>query len=397
VVSARRQTLGPALAAILATSLACGGDEPAPSAVAPASGPSSGPSSAESSGTAPSGPAATGTLGPDDVASIDGETTLGWADLDRYLGTVYARLPEGDDALQQLVTEAVIDAAAAAAGVTAADDEIAALEARLESQARQASGGQLGLQESLGAGVTSQDLRAALRLQVLHEGIVRHEQGLPPGTPVDPTALKAWIDAHLPGSALEQPPLDDPLAARWPGGELSKAQVGRRLRSLLPPEDVSGVLTEMIGVILVRREAARLDISLTPAEATKEVLERNTLLQARAGSETLTYDQFVETVQKRSLREMLQSDQFAAEVLLRLITERAWTEGSARAEWEAHPERFPPPAEPAIDVIGAAATPPVNAAPEPVDWEHVRMGVWRALRQDSYARLFRQSTIVRRI
>jgi hypothetical protein len=57
-------------------------------------------------------PAATTTnapprLTPEQVATIDGELALTWSDLDRYLGTVYARLPEGVDALQQLVAEAV--------------------------------------------------------------------------------------------------------------------------------------------------------------------------------------------------------------------------------------------------------------------------------------------------
>lgn len=381
-----------ALLIALAASLACGRDESAATAAATQ------PASSRSASDRPADaqPSDAGSLTPEQVATIDGEAALTWSDLDRYLGTVYARLPEGDDALQQLVTEAVIDAAAAAAGVSAADDEITALEARLEAQAREASGGEIGLQESLGTGVTPQDLRAALRLQVLHEGIVRHEQGLPPDAPLEPAQLKAWIDAHLPGDVLVHPPLDDAFAARWPGGELSKAQVGRRLRSMLPAEELSGVLTEMIGVQLVRREAARLDLSLTPAEATQEVLERNTLLQAKAGSGDVSYDQFVETVQKRSLREVLESDQFGAEVLLRLISERAWNEDTARAEWEAHPERFPPPATPAAEVIGAASTPAVPSAPEPCDWEHMRATVWRALRQDGYARLFRQSRIVRR-
>src|SRR6185503_5953022 len=115
-----------------------------------------------------------------------------WADLDRYLGTVYARLPEGVDALQQLVAETVIDTAATAAGVSASDGD-------LEAQAREASGGSKGLQDSLGASVTLADLRAALHLQVLHERIVRHDQGLAADAPVDPALLKSWHDAHLPG------------------------------------------------------------------------------------------------------------------------------------------------------------------------------------------------------
>ena len=392
----------------LAACLACGGEEGAqpasgtkaetstsnPSATAPAAA-TQDPAATPSADGAPTAPATTGaaTLTPEQLATIDGGSPLTWADLDRYLGTVYARLPEGVDALQQLVAEAVIDAAATAAGVTASDADIAALEARLEARAREASGGTKGLQESLGESITPADLRAALRLQVLHERIVRHDQGLAEDAPVEPALLKSWLDAHVPGDKLVEPPLTDALAATWPGGEINKTQVGKRLRSLLPPKEISGVLTEMIGVLLVRREAARLGLQLTPAEATREVLERDATLKSKAGAGDVTYDQFVQTVQKRSLKELLESDQFGAEVLLRMISERQWNEDSARAEWEAHPERFPPPAEPQVQLTGAT---PATPAPEPKDWEHMRGTVWRALRQDCYAQLFQQSRIVRR-
>jgi len=398
-VSARASLLLGALAACLA----CGGEDGASS---PASGtkaapstsaPKPDPAAAPSAQTTPAAAPATNgsaTLTPEQVATIDGELALTWSDLDRYLGTVYARLPEGVDALQQLVAETVIDTAATAAGVSASDADVAALEARLEAQAREASGGSKGLQESLGASVTLADLRAALRLQVLHERIVRHDQGLAADAPVDPALLKSWLDAHLPGDQLVEPPLTDALAASWPDGQVTKAQVGKRLRALLPAKEISGVLTEMLGVLLVRREAARLGLQLTPAEATREVLDRDATLKSKAGAGDVTYDQFVQTVQKRSLKELLESEQFGAEVLLRMISERRWTEDTARAEWEAHPERFPPPAEPQVELTGA--TPAAPAAAEPRDWEHLRGTVWRALRQDCYAQLFKQSRIVRR-
>ncbi|HZM00617.1 MAG TPA: hypothetical protein VFD43_10235, partial [Planctomycetota bacterium] len=186
------------LAAVwLVAALACGKDEAAPPEGAAGAAPTPAPSRAadgQRDAAEPPAPPAAAALLPDQVATIDGELALTWAELDRYLGTVFARLPEGEDALQQLVMEAVIDATAAQAGLTAGEEEIAALEARLEARAREASGGQFGLQESLGPNVTAQDLSSALRLQVLQEQIVRQEQGLPADAPVDPPLLQAWID-----------------------------------------------------------------------------------------------------------------------------------------------------------------------------------------------------------
>jgi hypothetical protein len=162
------------------------------------------------------------------------------------------------------------------------------------------------------------------------------------------------------------------------GGSVAKTDVGRRLRAVLPERDVSGVLTEMIGVLLVRRAAARAGVSLTAAQATREVLDRDALLRARPGMAEVGYEQFVLAVQKRSLEEVLTSDKFGAEVLLRLLSERRHSEQDARTLWEADPAAWPGPSGPADT------------------WEEARPIVWQALRERLYRDLFAESTIVRR-
>ncbi len=318
--------------------------------------------------------AAAAALPPEAVARIDDALVIGAADLDRYLGTVYARLPEGDLVLHQLVTESLIEHDGTDVGGAVTDAEIEAARAELEQQA--VAAGAPSLSASLGDNVPAELLVRTLRLLVLNQRLVRSWKGLPPDAPVDAAQLQEWIDGRLSTANVQPAPLDDPLAATLEIGTITKAAVGARLRSVLRPDTISGVLTEMIGVLLVRRKADALGIDLTPAAATREILDRDAVLRSRAGVGDVTYTQYVETVQKRSLAELLQSDKFSTEVLLRLIVERDWTEESARKHWES-------------DRAGYATL-------GDGDWESVRAGVWRDLRQRAYRQLFEESRIVRR-
>jgi hypothetical protein len=313
-------------------------------------------------------------LSESEVARIEGGFVILEEDLDRYLATVYARLPTGDEALQQLVDETLIGDAAARAGLQASEAEVEAALRALDARARAATGGEQGLRDGLDDSVTEVTLRHAVRLHVLHEQLVRQELGLTGDEPVPPEALTGWLEGRRQSATVEEAPLDDPLAASWENGSVSKAAVGRRLRTLLAPRDVSGVLNELIGIELLRREADRLGIELTNTEATREVLDRDAQLREQPGLGDLTYDQFVQSVNKRSLQELIASQRFGAEVILRLITEREWTEDAARELWEADPGAF-----------GQAT-----------DWESSRRAVWRELRRRTYSRLFEESRIERR-
>jgi hypothetical protein len=137
------------------------------------------------------------------------------------------------------------------------------------------------------------------------------------------------------------------------------------------------VLTEMIGVLLVRREAGRRGINLTPTDATEEVLQRNAALRSTPGASQVTYTQYLESIERRTLEEVLRSDKFATEVLLRKISEQDYSEASAREDWEANRAAF-------------------EAAGVSGEWEDARTGVWRQLRRRSYTAIFQESRIARR-
>jgi len=319
-------------------------------------------------------------LAPDEVARIGTLAVLHDTDFNRYLATVYTRLPEGDAALRQLLGEALIGADAAAAGIVATDADVDAALAALDEQSRAAGG--KGFADSVQAGVNMTQIRAAVALLVLHERLLRASAGLPPDAPITPQQMAEWLDARIAAAQWEPAALDDPLAATYTGGSLTKVAVGERLQSLLTPDALSGVLTEMIGVLLVRARANQLGVDLTTAAATREILDRDAALRAQAGTGDVTYQEFVEQVQKRTLPELLTSDRFSTEVLVRLLAEQAVSDDKAREFWEQNKEAF------RIASKG-------KLGPD-ADWEAARPTVWRELRQRTYRALFEPGRIARR-
>ncbi len=314
-------------------------------------------------------------LGPDEAAWIDDTVVITLRDLDTYLGTVYARLPEGQKALQQVLEEAIVRREAQAAGVAAGEDEVSAALGLLDAQARAAGGG--SLTAVLTADVDMAQLREVVRLHVLQEKLVRAAEGLPAAMPAPNATLQAWMAARVAEAGLREAPLDDPRAAVWTGGRIDKEAVGARLRAVLAPDTLAGVLTEMIGVQVVRRHAAELELDLTPAEVTREVLQRDAALKTRAGDLVVNYSQFLDQIEHRTLQETIQSDKFSTEVLLRLVTEKLHGEDDARVFWEQHRAAF--------DRLDAGST-----------WERARLAVWKEVRQRTYKDLLAKSRIVRR-
>jgi hypothetical protein len=309
-------------------------------------------------------------LGPDEAAWIDNAQVITLADLDLYLATVEARKPPGQEALLQVLQEAIVDNEARKASISATEAEIDDALRELDKQAG-------GLAKALRADVDMAGLRNAVRLHVLQERLVRDARHMLPIETMTPDKLQSWMDDRVKEAALTEAPLEDPLAATWAGGTIGKAAVGAHLRAVLPKDDLAGVLTEMIGIQLVRRRADELGLQITPAEVTKEVLQRDEALKAHANGMAVNYKQYLDQVEHRSLQELLASDSFNTEVLMRLITERQWTEEQARAYWEKN--------APAYKARGLEG-----------DWPSVRNAVWKDIRGAAYKDLFTKSTIVRR-
>jgi hypothetical protein len=301
-----------------------------------------------------------------------GELPITESEYFRYLGTVYAREPEGEIATTQELTERVLRAAAAAAQVEVNDSDVQDLAERLDARARAETGGTAGLVESLG--VEEGELRHSLELLALQEKILAAETG--EQHPSD-QQLREWMDIALAGIELQPAPLHDEIAARWHDGEISRVQLGRRLFSLLPPEDRSGVLTELIGVLLIRAAAEQAGIELTPQALAEEIAERDAVVRNRDETSGISYADMVQQMQNLSIEELISTPSFGAQVRLRLLVEQRWDETRLRSYFETERANFEEKLGP--DISFEAALP----------------AVWREVRQLSYRQLFSECRIVR--
>jgi len=317
---------------------------------------------------------------PAGVVARFGDETLTEEDFQRYLGRIYARQPAGDEALRQLLVEALVRHASTALQVTVGDEEIDVILDDLERRAREATGGQMGLVDSLGEGRTLDDLREQVRLLALQKAVLRVEGGLPPDAEIDDVEVATWIEEQLAASQLVQQPLDSRTAATWAHGRIDRVTLGRRIEQTLSEEELSGALTELIGIRLIGRKAAAMGFSYTPESGAREISDREFLLSGNQPipGVSLEYAEIVAQTQRRTIEELMESPRFQAEVLLRDMVEARWTEEQVRDVYEKERDVF-------AERYGPDTT-----------FESVSHAVWREVRQRTYQQLFRESTIARR-
>lgn len=333
------------------------------------------------------------TLGPGEVARVNAEVVLE-ADYLRYVGTVYAREPQGELALQQLLTERIVRAAAAAAGVEAGEAELADLRQRLAVRAAGAAGaaaatgaavptpdaGAPSLAEALG--VAEGELERALTLLCLQEQLVAAADALPAGSHPSDERLRTWLEAALAAAAPQPASLESPVACTYTCGEpggctISRVELGLAVHRLLEPREASGVLTELIGILLIRARAQAAGLALTPEAAAEELTQREALV-ASNGTPGLTYEDVVQQMYQLSLEELVATPRFGAEVLLRELVE-------AQTSREQLEELFEHELVALQTRFGADVT-----------LERAAPTLWKRLRERTYQRFFAESTIVRR-
>jgi len=257
------------------------------------------------------------------VASLDGEL-VSEAAFVNYLGSAFARQPEGHQALQQLFVEALLAQEASARGLVVDLELTKALFDRYEAQARAASGGATGLLENAGGPAAADLLEATLRLAALQRVIVAHEDGVDDPLDVTDARLSAWLTEAQERCELSERRPNDSVAASWTGGEIPRSVVGLRLMRMLPPEVVSGVLTELLGIVAISRVAAARGIEFSTDAAVAELTERERLVTSTPAATGISYEEYLLQTEGLSIEELLASPGFRAEVLMVALVDADW-------------------------------------------------------------------------
>jgi|GEM_PF-2713786 len=311
-----------------------------------------------------------------EVARIDG-VSISADTFYRYLSLVYARLPEGNQALDQLLLEEILQQRAAAAGITVEEAEVDEVFAELDARAREATDGAMGLADSVGP-ERAEALRHGVSLATMHRKLVAHEQGLERPADVDDAMLQDWLDRAFETADVQEASLGDAIAVTWSGGSLTRATVGARIAQILTPADLTGLLTELLGIHAIRHRAAVMGIEVTPEAAADELLERQQQVSSNPDAAGVSYADIVGQVYQRSTAELVASPKFGAEVLLRLMVDIEWDEPSLASLFESQRSLFQ-------EQLGG-----------PVEFEQARFAVIKKVRQGMYQQLLAASSIVRR-
>jgi hypothetical protein len=257
------------------------------------------------------------------VATLDGEAITEAAFL-TYLSAVYAHHPTGQSALEQLFVEAVLTKRASEAGLAVDPDLVQALFDRFEAQAREASGGARGLLDNAGGAAAADMLDSTLRLAALQRTLVAQEQGLDDPLDVDDQTLSEWLAEELTEATLQEHKVSDTLAASWSGGDIPRVTVGLRLLSMLPGNEQSSVLSELLGVIAISRYASARGIAYDNEAAVAELTERERLVDATPATAEFTYEEYLLQTEGLSVEELLATPKFRAEVLMVQIVDTDW-------------------------------------------------------------------------
>jgi hypothetical protein len=295
-----------------------------------------------------------------------------------YLSLVYARMPEGDTSLEQLLLEELLRSRAAEFDVSVGESEVDVVYAELEARVREQTNGQRGLLDQVGGAEQAEELHKSVRLATLHRKLVAQEHSLASMQDVDDAMLKTWLDEALASAALEEAPLDEPAAATWSGGTISRVSVGARIAQLLSPDIQAGLLTELLGIHAIREKAAQLGVVLTPEAAADELLEREGQVAGNPTYAGVTYADIVKKINRRETSELVASPKFGAEVLLSLMVTQNWTEVRLIELFEAERPLFE-------ERLGGQ-----------VSFAQARFAVLKEVRQRTYIQLLDSSTIVRR-
>ncbi|MCB9899407.1 MAG: hypothetical protein H6825_15480 [Planctomycetes bacterium] len=364
----------PALLLLLALAVQDAGTAPPVRPVPSPAPPADATTAATSAASSADDPSASAPLAEDEVARVGG-IAIPWSEFRRYVGTVFVRHPEGDEALRRQVVREVSHALAAELGLTVSDVDVARLSAEILERAAAASPDGKAPPE-VAADLARPELRRSLADLALQRELVRHDDGLAPDAEVSDERVQAFVQATYDGAHVVEHPLDDPVAATYDGGQVGREALGEEVLELLPEKERAGVLTELIGIVLVQRKAAQLGVTFAPEVAVAELEDRAAYVASNPTAQGLTYDDVLDKVDHRTREELVASPAFIAQVLLRQMVDLRWDDDKVRELWTAERAQTHPGTQ--------------------VDWEAERHAAWRVVRQRTYQQLFAECTIRRR-
>lgn len=276
-------------------------------------------------------------LAPDGtpVVARGGDLTLSAAELEPVLLDRFAMAPTGRDVLKLLLQSAVIERMGAERGIEVTGDEIDALWAELDRDAR-TSGERQGLAAAIRErGLTPAEFRDFLRLSIVHERLTRDALDIPDGLPVSGDRQEIWLQQEMieRGLAWPAPPWKDGIAARSGDVTVDARTFGAALRERLDPEDVAETCWHLLLVKAIERRMPDLSTEAREKALDVEMARRRAKFMAQGDLKGVTFEEML-GAQGRTIEAMRRDPAVAVAALSRVWVDRTAGPEGLRAAYE---------------------------------------------------------------
>ncbi len=277
---------------------------------------------------------------PPGLAAVGRGIEIRESDLYLYIASAHENTETGRSLLQQMVHETAIRQEMERRKINIPKSTLENRFHELDEAVKAESGGESGLADTIREqGVDEKDFYMALELSIAHEIMARSDFGLGADEAVPVEKLNLWLKELLSKKKILTLNPEKGAIGRVDDETITRDAFAGRLVSLLGEKEVSGFLTEMIGIALILARAGELGLSLSEAEIDEELREREEKLRAKTGIDSLTYADFLKA-SGQSLDEVRKSDKFRAEILLKKIARMSQSESDLKSFFEKNREFF---------------------------------------------------------
>ncbi len=237
---------------------------------------------------------------------------------DRWLGRVTRRQAAGVEGIEHLLQIQLVDREAESRGLRIPD---AAVAERLERVRVEARSNGFDLEQVLRSrGLDLEEFTALLRSSLRHEALARQDLEIPEGQPVSAEDQRRWSRERLAELMQEAESPPPGLAFEHGPYRITEEELGRLLRSMLPPGRLLARVEDRVLEELVPERARALGLTWDDRVAAAELAWRDRETRARMG---MSYEQLL-ALQQARIEDVIQGEQFRTACLLRQLAALRW-------------------------------------------------------------------------
>lgn len=280
---------------------------------------------------------------PDGVAAVVRGDVVSMDEFRDALVARFGGTPEGQQVLDNLVTDLAVEAERERLGIEVTDAELDAYIAGVEKQVERASAGTKTLDQFLAEQQTSREkFRELSRKFLVRQRLAGKALGT--SDEVRPADLKMWLDSlrEKAGIVLDPEKLPAGAYARVGDRTIGALEFGKELLRSLPGDRLESALWDVAISRAVRQELKEKGVELGPEDVDRAVDE----LRAEFGKDPrlaeggVTFEKAIEQMRHMTVDELKRDPVFLAQVGIDKMIRAGLTKEDVRKYWEEHSDRY---------------------------------------------------------